>query len=58
MEVSGQVHVPAASPAGKWQLRLPFDRRVGGRQSRSGRGGEEKNLGPCRESNPCRPSVA
>jgi hypothetical protein len=37
MEVSGQLHSPAALPPGK------LDRRLGGPQSRYGRGGEEKN---------------
>jgi hypothetical protein len=43
MEVSGQLHAPAALPPGKspW---YPLDRRLGGPQSRSGRGGEEKNF--------------
>jgi hypothetical protein len=42
MEVSGQLDVPAALPQGKspW---YPLDSRLGGPQSRSGRGGEEKN---------------
>jgi hypothetical protein len=45
MEVSGQLHAPAAltqeiSPC------YPLDRRLGGLQSRSGRGGEEKNSQP------------
>jgi len=41
MEVSGQLHVPLY-PQGKspW---YPLDRRLGGLQSPSGRGGEEKN---------------
>jgi hypothetical protein len=45
MEVSGQLHAPAALPPGKepW---YPLDRRLGGPQSRSGRGGEEKNSQP------------
>jgi hypothetical protein len=45
MEVSGQLHAPAALPQGKspW---YPLDRRLGGPQSRSGRGGEEKNSQP------------
>jgi hypothetical protein len=45
MEVSGQLHAPAALPHGKspW---YPLDRRLGGPQSRSGRGGEEKNSQP------------
>jgi hypothetical protein len=36
--------------------RYPLDRRLGGAQSRSERGGEEKNFEPCRESNPVRPA--
>jgi hypothetical protein len=42
MEMSGQLHVPAALPAGKspW---YPLDKSLGGPQNRSGRGGEEKN---------------
>jgi hypothetical protein len=45
MEVSGQLHIPAALSPGKdpW---YPLDRRVGGPQSLSGRGGEEKNFQP------------
>jgi hypothetical protein len=42
MEVSGQIHAPAALPPGK-QLRYPLDRRLGGPQSQSGPYGEEKN---------------
>jgi hypothetical protein len=38
MEVSGQLQVPATLPPGKEPL--------GGPQSRSGRGGEEKNSQP------------
>jgi hypothetical protein len=37
MEVSGQLHPQGKSP---W---YPFDRRLGGPQTRSGRGREEKN---------------
>jgi hypothetical protein len=50
MEVSGQLHAPAALPQGKspW---YPFD-RLGGPQSRSGRGGEEKNSQPPPEIEP------
>jgi len=33
----------------------PLDRRLGGPQSQSGRGGEEKNPSPCRKQNPGRP---
>jgi hypothetical protein len=45
MEVSGQLHVPAALPQGKnpW---YSLDRKLSGTQSRSGRGGEEKNSQP------------
>jgi hypothetical protein len=45
MEMSGQLHAPAALHQGKspW---YPLDRRLGGPQSRSGRGGEEKNSQP------------
>jgi hypothetical protein len=45
MEVSGQLHSPAALPLAKepW---YPLDRRLGESQSRSGRCGEEKNLAP------------
>jgi hypothetical protein len=45
MEVSGQIHAPAALPQGK-NLRYPLDRRLGGPQIRSGHGGEEKNSQP------------
>jgi hypothetical protein len=45
MEVSGQLHALAALLPEKnpW---YPLDRRLGGPQSRSGRGGEEKNSQP------------
>jgi hypothetical protein len=45
MEVSGQLNVPAALPPGKspW---YPLVRRLGGPQSRSGRGGGGKNSQP------------
>jgi hypothetical protein len=45
MDVSGELHAPAALPQGKnpW---YPLDRRLGGPQSRSGRGGLEKNSQP------------
>jgi hypothetical protein len=45
MEVSGQLHAPAADSQGKspW---YPLDTRLGGTKSRSGRGGEEKNSQP------------
>jgi hypothetical protein len=42
MEMSDQLHAPAALPPGK----EPLDRRLGGPQSRSGRGGEEKIPSP------------
>jgi len=45
VEVSGKLHAPATLPQGKspW---YPFDRRLGGAQSHSGHGGEEKNSQP------------
>jgi hypothetical protein len=45
MEVGGQLHAPTVLPFGKSPF-YPLDRRVGGPQSRSGRGGEEKNSQP------------
>jgi len=47
MELTGQLHGPAALPRGK-SPRYPLDRRLGGPQSRSGRGGEVKNPYPGR----------
>jgi hypothetical protein len=41
MEVSGQLHAPAALPQGK-SIWYPLDRRLGGPQSRSGRRCKEK----------------
>jgi hypothetical protein len=56
MEVSCQLHAPAALSPGKspW---YPLDRRLGGHQNRSGRGGEEKNSQPRRGSNHRTPIV-
>jgi hypothetical protein len=51
MGVSGQFHAPATSPTGKETL-VPIGQEAGRNQSRSGRGGEEKNSQPRRESNP------
>jgi hypothetical protein len=45
MEQSGQLHAPAALPQRKSPC-YPLDSRLGGPQSRSGRGGEEKNSQP------------
>jgi hypothetical protein len=45
MKVSGQIHTPAALHQGKGP-RYPLDRRLGGHQSLSGGGGEEKNSQP------------
>jgi hypothetical protein len=45
MEVSGQLHNPAALPPGKEPL-YPLERRLRGHQSRSGHGGEEKIPSP------------
>jgi hypothetical protein len=45
MEISGQLHAPAALLPGKspW---YPLDRRLGGPQNQFGQGGEEKNSQP------------
>jgi hypothetical protein len=51
MEVSGQLHAPAALPRGKVP-RYSCDRRMCGPQSRSGRGGGEKNSQPPPEIEP------
>jgi hypothetical protein len=45
MEVIGQRHTPSSLLPGK-EPPYPFDRRLGGPQSRSGRSGEEKNSQP------------
>jgi hypothetical protein len=45
MEVSCQLHAPAALPPGK-EPRYPLYGRLGGPQSRSGRSGEKKNSQP------------
>jgi hypothetical protein len=46
MEMSSQLHAPAALPPAK-EPQLPLlDRWLGGHQSRSGHGGEEKNSQP------------
>jgi hypothetical protein len=40
-------------PLYSWKYpRYPLDTRLDGLQSRSGRGGEEENWSPCRETNP------
>jgi hypothetical protein len=49
--VSGQLHAPAALPPGK-EPQYPLDRWLGGPQSRSGRGDEEKNSQPPPEIEP------
>jgi len=43
MEVSGQLHDPTALPTGK-EPQYSLSRSLGGPQSRSGRGGEEKKI--------------
>jgi hypothetical protein len=45
MEVSGQLHAPAALPSGK-QSPVPTAQKLGGPQSWYGRYEEEKNLLP------------
>jgi hypothetical protein len=45
MEVSGQLHAPAAFPLGK-RPRYPLDKRLGGPLNRSGRRGQEKIFDP------------
>jgi len=55
MDVSGEFDAPVALSPGR-STRYPSDTRLGGSQSRSGRGGEEKNSCPCWESKPGRPS--
>jgi hypothetical protein len=45
MEVSGQLHAPAALPPRK-NPRYPLDGRLDGPENRSGRGSEEKNSQP------------
>jgi hypothetical protein len=42
MQVTGQLHAPAALPRGK-SLRYPLDGRLAELQIRSGRGGDKKN---------------
>jgi hypothetical protein len=56
MEVSGQLHDPATLPQGK-NPRYPLGRRLGGPQSRSGRGGEEKNSQPPPGIEPLNPGL-
>jgi hypothetical protein len=54
MEVSGQLHAPAALPLGESPLYM-----LGGPQSRSGRGGQEEEKShccTCWESHPGRPA--
>jgi hypothetical protein len=45
MEVNGQLHAPVALPQGK-NPSYPLDKKLGGPQSPSGLGGEEKNCQP------------
>jgi hypothetical protein len=55
MVVSDQLHAPAILPPGK-EPRYQFD-RLGGPQSRSGRGGEERKSVPARNRTPVHQSV-
>jgi hypothetical protein len=57
MEVSGQLHAPAALPQGN-HPRYPLDRRLSGSQSLSGRFGEETNLAPAGNRTPAVQPVA
>jgi hypothetical protein len=60
MELSGQLHALAVLPQEK-SLQYPLDRRLGGPQSWSRHGGEEKNsqrlLGPETQSSSLQPST-
>jgi hypothetical protein len=49
MDVSGQLHVPAALLPGE-KSPVTIGWRLGGSQSQSGRDGKEKTSCPCRES--------
>jgi hypothetical protein len=51
MEVSGQLHVPAALPPGKEPL-VTIEQEAGCSQNRSRRGGEEKNSQPLPQLEP------
>jgi len=55
-EVSNELYASAAEWSSERAPDTLFYRRMGGRQNRSGRGGEEKTPCPCRESNPDRSS--
>jgi hypothetical protein len=56
MEVSGQLHAPGSLAQGK-SPRYPFDRRLGGLQSRSGHGSGKKIPIPRQKSNTRTPIV-
>ena len=51
MEVSGQLHAPAALPPGK-ESRYPCNKSLDGSQGRSGRFGEDRSPLNYRDSNP------
>jgi hypothetical protein len=55
MEVSCQLYEPVALLQGK-SFRYPLDRRLGGPQSPSGHGDEEKNSQPLQGIEPCNPN--
>jgi hypothetical protein len=57
LEVSGQLHAPAALPPGKGS-RYPFYRRFGGTQNRCGRYGEVKIFYPTGTRTPAPPGRA
>ena len=50
MEVSGQLHAPAALPLTP-RSRYSLSRKLNGPPAMAGRFGEEINMFPCRESN-------
>jgi hypothetical protein len=58
MAVKSQLHVQDTLPTGDTTPppRYPLDRNLGESQSLCGRGNEKKNLCPCRDSKPGRPT--
>jgi hypothetical protein len=58
MGVSGRSQASAALPPWKAPPRYPFDKKLGGPQSRAGRCGEEKNLAPAGNKTPAVQPIA